>query len=133
MTLQVGRTVALVSLISREAAADSLGNPHDRESLPKTSSVKSSDGNDPLLFPEDMYIYRSLVVRAAYFPVDRSDVMFAAKALARSKQKPRQSAVTRVLICDGDADFAGRRVSRKSTSGLYFSRGTSFLRLSSKT
>ncbi len=45
----------------------------------------------------------------------------------------RWSRSSRGLTCECDAGFAGRCVSRKSTSGLYASGGTSFLKFFSNT
>lgn len=116
------------------------------------------DGEDALLSADDAYLYRSLVMRGAYLSLDRVDIAYSVKELARAMSAPRRSDVARfkrlgryllqagrvvvrydwsrrslVLTCECDADFASCRVSRKSTSGLFVCWGTSFVKFSSKT
>ena len=94
------------------------------------------------LSPSDATRYRSIAARANYLAVDRPDIMYAVKELCRGMAKPTKGhwlklkRLGRYLIENGrtvmrydwqghehevtgysDSDWAGCRVTRKSTSG----------------
>jgi len=115
-------------------------------------------GEREALSAEETTLFRSATMRAAYVGQDRCDIQFAVKELAREMHKPttwsmfhlkhlgrylieRPRAVTtfepqrapHVLVCEVDADYAGDKVSRKSTSGGLILHGRHVLKTWSST
>ena len=104
---------------------------------------KSQPGDEEKLPEGDRTYYRSLTMRAAYLSLDRPDIAFAVKELARGMAEPTRGdlralrrlgrflvrepkliqyfawqSLPSVLSAECDSDFAGCRQSRKSTSGF---------------
>jgi len=107
---------------------------------PGLAGQDNEHGDD--LDPQQSSLYRAIVARANYLAQDRSDIQFAVKELCKNMSKPtgedwnRLKRLGRYLIgrvrvvntfkyqkWDGivtawtDSDYAGDKVSRKSTSG----------------
>lgn len=97
-----------------------------------------------MLNDADASRYRAMAARANYLAADRTDLMYAVKAICRSMAKPTMGALKklkrlgRYLVGSGrltthyawqgdesevtgysDSDWAGCRVTGKSTSGAY--------------
>ena len=110
---------------------------------------------DPVDVPtgEDATSYRALAARANYLALDRPDIAFASNELCRCFAHPTRSAVdllkrlcrylllcprlvwtfdhqkdTNALVCAVDTDFAGRLVTRRSTSGGVARRGAHLIK-----
>ena len=108
---------------------------------PGEKITEDVDGMEPLP-ASDVSFYRSLTMRAAYLSMDRPDIAFAVKELARGMSQPTNShmkALRRlgrflvkeprvvqtfpwqgspdVLTAETDSDFAGCGRTRTSTSG----------------
>ena len=122
------------------------------EATPETSTQSTEmDSNEASRF-------RGIAARAMYLSLDRPDIAFAAKEAARSMAKPvksdwaklkrlarfligrprlimtyRWQADTTQVVGLSDADWAGDRVTRKSTSGGAIMRGTHLLHFWSNT
>jgi len=108
--------------------------------------------------PEEASLYRSMTMRAAYLGMDRADIQYAAKELARSMSQPTRDSFAslkrlvryllhRPPVCvifvrqpavrwlDGrsDSDWAGCPRTRKSTSSSCLTLGSHLLCSSSTT
>ena len=104
--------------------------------------VKVDEDNDSYLEGEQASKYRRLAARANFIAIDRQDIQFAVKELARGMANPKESdwqalirmakylkkrpryaiwfrfqPMTRVIVTSTDADWAGEHATRKSTSG----------------
>ena len=105
-------------------------------------NMKVDDEQDQLLGTEQASKYRRLAARANFIAIDRQDIQFAVKELARGMANPRESdwvalmrlakylkrrpryiiwfmfqPMTRTIVVSTDADWAGEHSTRKSTSG----------------
>ena len=116
------------------------------------------EGSDEELSREEAFHFRSQVMRAAHYGVDRPEIQYATKELAKEMAKPKRSSLQRlkrlgryllgvprvallfawrqklddVLVVEVDADFAGCLTSRKSSSGLVALWSGGLLKSSSK-
>ena len=137
--------------------AKSLGTPGVDET---TESAKSGleESKSPPLAPEKASLYRAITARANYIAQDRPDVQYAVKELCRRMSDPDEDywkrlmrlgnflrgkpravsrfgwqTCTQTLDVFSDANWAGCRASRKSTSGGAVQLGTHTIRTWSKT
>jgi len=131
-----------------------------KDSKVNTPCVRREEDEDTtLLVDGDVTMYRSLTMRAAYLALDRPDLCYCVNQLARDMAKPTVSSLAAikrlgrylkfrprvdivfawrcslpsVLVVETDADFAGCKRTRKSTSGLVCMWGSALIRASSKT
>ena len=146
------RHVALMlrSLSLEGDGIKSLSAPSARES---DEDLEKICGPQVPLSPVEITAFRSITMRAAYMSQDRMDVQFAVKDLAKQMHNPtnwswhrlkhlgrylvgRPRAVLEflpqksqsMLLCEVDADYAGDRSSRKSTSGGLILHGRHLLK-----
>ncbi|MDA8583905.1 hypothetical protein N9L68_06710 [bacterium] len=102
--------------------------------------------------PQETTKYRAIVARANYLAADRPDIMYSVKELCRGMAKPTKAhwhklkRLGRYLVDNGrtvfkyaqqghesevtghtDSDWAGCRVTGKSTSGVALMIGSHFL------
>ena len=145
------RHVALMlRSLGLEGESKSLSAPAERES---DDDLEKKLGPQVPLGSEETTQFRSITMRAAYMSMDRVDIQFAVKDLAKQMHSPtnwswhrlkhlgryllgRPRAVLQFLpqkfhshlLCEVDADYAGDRSSRKSTSGGLISYGSHLLK-----
>ena len=142
-----------------EIIIDELGLTDSKATL-STPGVKTNvdEDGDELLGPQQATKYRALVARANFVAADRPDLQFAVKELARDMANPKLSSwpallrfgkylkrrprcvinyhyqsATSSLHVSTDADWAGEKISRKSTSGGILQHGDHILKSWSST
>jgi len=129
----------LLRSLGLEESSKTLVAPMARET---EEEVFKAVGECVPLVGADITKYRSATMRAAYLAQDRFDVQFTVKELAKEMHHPTTWSVHKLkhlaryligrpravltfvpqrsagqLVCEVDADYAGDKVSRKSTSG----------------
>jgi hypothetical protein len=120
--------------------------------------VDGGDEDDTKLDADGASFFRSLTMRAAYLSLDRCDLSYTCKELARDMSSPTVSSLAKlkrlcrylqlrprvvvkypwqslakVLVAETDSDFAGCIRTRKSTSGFACFLGAHLLKTYSKT
>jgi hypothetical protein len=128
---------------------------------PGTKSVDKDvegGGDDTKLNDEDASFFRSYTMRAAYLSLDRCDISYTCKELARDMSSPTVASMAKLkrlcrylqlrprvvvkynwqslatcIIAETDSDFAGCIRTRKSTSGFACFLGAHLLKTYSKT
>ena len=143
-----------------EIIIEQLGLNHTNGTVttPGAKMIKSDNDDDDLLEPQMATKYRALVARANFVASDRPDVQFAVKELAKDMANPKQSswvALSRLgkylkkrprctinykyqpasstIHISTDADWAGDKVNRKSTSGGVIQLGSHLIKSWSST
>ena len=142
-----------------ELVVEQLGIEDRGVSAPGVSGTDEEDeaGDVPLEW-EDITRYRGVIARCSHMAADRPDCVFAVKEGCREMSKPSTGSLRRLsrigrnlqmhprlvwkyamqsevneLAVRTDADWAGRRRARKSTSGGSISRGDHCIKTWSKT
>ena len=135
-------------------SAKPVSTPGGRDNKEK----EGADGDSPALDQRKMFQYRSLVMRAQYLSLDRRDIQFATKELARKMQAPterdwqalkklgryllgkprlvweyRDQQEVREFTHFTDSDDAGCPITRKSTSSGDLLHGDHLLKSYSST
>ena len=127
-----------------DAAKGKVGEGADLEALEAlaTRVMPETEEESPLLSPKDASAFRGMAARANYLALDRADIQFAVKEVARRMARPREAdwqllkRLARYLITAPravatftwqhrqsavdvyvDADWAGCKRSSRSTSG----------------
>jgi hypothetical protein len=125
---------------------------------PCVREEEPQEGDDELLDNEDSTLFRSLTMRAAYLSLDRPDIAYSVRRLSRHMARPTVAAMKafkrlgryllhaprlvldfpwrkvldKELVCDTDADFAGCKSTRKSSSGFSANLGPYPIKFTSK-
>ena len=119
---------------------------------------KPEAGDEDLLTGADVTLFRGLAARCSYLSMDRADIQFGAKEICREMSKPNRGSLRRLtrlarylisrprlvlnfryqdwpskLVINVDADWAGCRRTRKSTSGGSAKWGRHVIKTWSKT
>lgn len=145
----------LLSLISAVRTPSAHSKYQTRQGAKKAEQLEhaTNDSDSARLTPEGASIFRALAARCNYLSQDRPDIAYDSKELCREFSVPtlkpleRQKRVNRYLKgaprlvynfawqpmpefldLNVDTDFAGRRVTRRSTSGGVALRGTHCIR-----
>jgi hypothetical protein len=142
-----------------EFVGEQLGIEDKGVSTPGVSGIEEEDEDgDVPLEGEDITRYRGVIARCNYMAADRPDCVFAIKEGCREMSKPTTGSLRRLrrigrylkmhprlvwkyamqdevneLTVRTDADWAGCRRARKSTSGGSISRGNHCIKTWSKT
>jgi len=145
-------------LVSASFAAAAAGDDvRLADVLGKKFDDDPEDDENPLLDSERAFLYRSLTMRGAFLSLDRPDISYACKELARTMSAPRESCwqqlkrfgryllgfprlvyryawskPSTVLRVETDSDYAGCHLSRKSTSAYCMFWGKGWVKHSSK-
>ena len=135
-----------------------LGITSTSKNLGQPGSKRERDAAEEPLSAEETTLYKSCAMRLIYLAMDRVDIQFTAKELARRVQSPTKEDMQHMKKCVrylkgkprliqryamqempeqltgfSDADFAGCTTSRKSTSSSIVFFGQHLLRSSSTT
>ena len=138
--------------------AKSLSSPGVEETTDGKAGERTEESKCPSLPDEQASLYRAITARANYIAQDRADIQYAVKELCRRMSDPDENCFNRLKrlgrylrgkpravsrfpwqTCPGtqdvfsDANWAGCRASRKSTSGGAIQLGAHTIRTWSKT